>query len=157
MAGEILRFYNKTLQPFYSSTRYTHQHDYSQATHHLCRHRRSQHCHWHHNIHSIDMAHRAATIGHHHVNHHRDDLQLSPKYTLHLQNRPPANHPVHLYHPHWPMGFTANRHMVTHPTVRNNQHFWFEHGKISRHQHQSDVEFRMVPNRISRNKEKTPP
>jgi gtrA-like protein len=35
--------------------------------------------------------------------------------------------------------------------------FGLEYGKISRHQHQSSVEFRMVPNRISRNKEKTPP
>jgi len=56
-----------------------------------------------------------------------------------------------------PVGFATNRHMTTHSIVRNNQHFWFEYGKISRHQHQPSVKFHMVPNRISRNKEKTPP
>ena len=56
-----------------------------------------------------------------------------------------------------PVGFTVNRHMVTHPTVWDNQHPRLKYGKISRHQHQPSVKFHMVPNRISRNKEKTPP
>lgn len=49
---------------------------------------------------------------------------------------------------------TIGRHHFNHRSYALNRQFTF---KTSRHQHQSDVEFCVVPNRISRNKEKTPP
>lgn len=103
------------------------------------------------------MAHCAATISHYHFNYRRNGLQLCSQQAIHLQNQPPANRLVHLHHHHWPVDFTTSRHMSTRPTVRDNQHTRLKYGKTSRHQHQSDVEFCVVPNRISRNKEKTPP
>ena len=51
-----------SLQLFYSPTHYTHPHEYSQTAHHLCRHRHYQHCCRYHTIHSVNIAHRTATI-----------------------------------------------------------------------------------------------